>query len=124
MRYAALALAMIVFASSAEAQLPTVFTCTPDTFKLEPAGDGLRLTGSLEMPTPGYRYEFTDIETRGEDIHATLKLTAPEGMVIQVISPLDIEQEFDAARKLVVKVNRDFNWGEPEIICRQARDVK
>ncbi|MEZ0259661.1 MAG: hypothetical protein ACAH80_01540 [Alphaproteobacteria bacterium] len=115
----AVAFAFVLMLCTANAQAAS-YTCTPDTFTLEPEGDGLRLKGSLEMPTPGYRYEFTDIEKHdGNALHATLKLSAPEGMVIQVISPLDIDQEFDTADKLVIKVDRTFNWGAAEIICKR-----
>lgn len=127
MRIMAFALALVAFSASAYAIVapiepapPAAYACTPDNFKLEADGDGLRLTGSLDMPTPDYKYEFTDIETRPDNsIHATLKVAAPEGMVIQVISPMDIEQSFDLAAKLVIKVDGKYNDGAEEIICKE-----
>ncbi len=82
----------------------------------EPGGDGpkLYITGAAEMPTPGYAYSWRvgaadRMNPPGQHMH--LDFTAPDGMVAQVITPMSVRYEGDAAypeyRKIVVHCGDD-----------------
>jgi hypothetical protein len=77
----------------------------------EPGSDGpkLYITGTAEMPTPGYAYSWRvgaadRMMPPGQHMH--LEFEAPDGVVAQVITPMEIRYEGKATypeyRKVVV----------------------
>lgn len=96
------------------------FSCTPASFTLTENDLGYILDGTLETPTPGYSYEI-EKDSGGS---FTLVLTAPEGMVIQVIDNLEISYRFskeEVGDKLSVNIGKTFGWGEKNIVCAAAK---
>ena len=78
----------------------------------EPGPDAptLHLRGSVDLPTPGYGYSWrVGISDRalppGQHLH--LDFTAPDGVVAQVVTPMEVayqgEAAFDAYRMILVK---------------------
>ncbi|MEZ0226440.1 MAG: hypothetical protein ACAH83_17930 [Alphaproteobacteria bacterium] len=99
-----------------------IFSCKPEGFMLTRGEGGLRLTGEMKVPTPGFTYEIKEDEP-GPDgsLHATLRLKAPNGMALQVISSVTIDYTFGGASdRLHVNISRDFNWGEDSIDCEMT----
>lgn len=100
------------------AALPT-YTCTPDGFTLVKNAEGWMLSGSLDMPTPGYTYDVM----RKDDATFVFSFKAPDGMVIQVIDSLKISQQFsdsDVKENLQIAIeNNGVAWGERNINCGQ-----
>lgn len=99
-----------------------VFSCKPAGFTLTRDAGGMHLHGEMQMPTPGYTYSFTE-EAPGPDgsLHATLRFKAPDGMVIQVISPLAIDHTFKTeGDRLHVAIDKSFNWGDASIDCEMT----
>lgn len=96
------------------------FTCKPDGFSLDHFGSLWRLTGALEVPTPGYAYEFQPPKTARSDLlQVPLKLTPPDGIAPAMIAKLPVQYSFtaDDLLRLTVSINRDFNWGPDVIDC-------
>ena len=99
-----------------------IFSCKPEGFTLNRDEGGLHLQGVMQMPTPGYTYTVTE-EEPGPDgsLHATLRFKSPDGMVIQVISPLAINHTFKGAGdRLHVSIDKSFNWGDASIDCEMT----
>lgn len=97
------------------------FSCTPASFTLTENDLGYVLNGTLETPTPGYSYEI-EKDSGG---NFTLVLTAPEGMVIQVIDQIEINYRFsknELRDKLVVNIGKSFSWGEKSIECATVKN--
>ena len=84
-----------------------------------------RLTGTLLAPTPGFQHTLLagtqTSETRGVVHVLRLLLTPPGGMTVQVISDLTIDAGFELphghAERIVVKIEKTFNWGPGQILC-------
>jgi hypothetical protein len=137
MKTAAMALAFLLCATTAFAIVarprdtepmpapvprPAAFAYTPEGFALAEETAGLRLTGGIETPTPGYRYEILNVEPAGDGgLHGVLRLTGPDGAVIQVISSLAIDYVFpQPADSLSLSVEKQFNWGPDVIECKRT----
>lgn len=91
-----------------------LYKCDPAVFTLTKRGAGLLLEGGLEVPTPGYTYAL-----RGTGESRVLELTAPPGMVMQVISELAVSVPVNEAEvtSLVVDIEKPFDWGVNRIRC-------
>jgi hypothetical protein len=135
----ALFVIMIVFASNAQAgevlnkpdfafkgQVPCTQTdkdgVTEPMRQLVLSVDGKQahLAGKIEVPTPGYTAELKDLQVEGRNLMGTLRLTAPDGMSMQVIKALPIDFSFELlprARLLTLAVDKPFAWGPVQIIC-------
>ena len=117
-------------ATGNDAPIPYVtgsnYDCTPSGFTLTQTqvldtGGQYRLDGTLQMPTPGYSYEFVPQPSLTVDHHVyNLNLTAPSGMSAQVITPMEISYEFSAVPYLQdVRVMVNGGGQQPETItCR------
>lgn len=95
------------------------FTCAPDTFTLKDKEGGYHLSGAIETPTPGYSYA---LEKTGDAW--TLRLTPPDGMVIQVIDRLEIEHSFakeEVGESLTINFDKTYNWGDTAVQCRRMK---
>jgi hypothetical protein len=98
-----------------------VFTCTPAGFTLTKSNSGLRLQGSLQVPTSGFSYEITQ-EEPGPDgsIHGTLHVKRPDGMAAQVISSLAIDHTFSGeGDRLTVDIDKPVGK-DAAIECKMA----
>lgn len=96
------------------------YTCAADGFTLTQNGDQYTLQGRIETPTPGFAHELQQTEDKNGRIKATLKLTAPEGMVVQVLDGIDINHTFEhdgMLHMLSIKVDADFNWAPAAFNC-------
>lgn len=110
------------------------FTCDPAGFHLartavttadSTVAYQYRLTGTLEVPTPGYQHMLLRGIQRSETdsvVHQLrLVLTPPGGMTMQVISDLAIDVGFRLshgnAERVLVSIEKTFNWGPSHILC-------
>lgn len=89
------------------------YLCDPAFFTLTPSDDGAtyRLQGMIETPTPGYSAKLEG---------NVLKLTAPEGMVVQVIDQMTVDVTLPApvdSGAVEIKLDKTFNWGTDVIRC-------
>ncbi len=108
--------------------------CDPNTFSMsrsivDPRERALRYSyaihGALDTPTPGYGYELTRDFPAGENNplvqHLRLKLTAPEGIVTQVIGTVEIDETTILpninTERVVITIEKSFNWGPEKITC-------
>lgn len=103
------------------------YLCTPGFTLIRDTG-GLRLAGDIEIPTPGFSYEVTDVEEMEPGkLAGILHLSDAGGAVIQVISSLHIEYllpQDEPPRSLTLTVDKTFNWGPTTITCtKQGRDA-
>ena len=88
--------------------------CTPATLMLIPVDMGYNLTGTLEVPVPGYAYDLKRFEN-GDMI---ITLTPPGGMAAQVISTVNIDTVLPKELLPIhIALDKTFNWGPDEIIC-------
>lgn len=88
--------------------------CTPETLMLIPVDMGYNLTGTLEVPVPGYAYDLKRFEN-GDMI---ITLTPPSGMAAQVISTVNIDTVLPKELLPIhIALDKTFNWGPDEIIC-------
>lgn len=104
--------------------------CDPNTFSVsrtivDPRHYSYEIRGALETPTPGYAYELTRDIPAGEIDplvhHLRLKLTAPQGVVIQVIGALEIDETMILpdikTERVVIAIDKTFGWGPEKITC-------
>ncbi len=107
----------------------TGYSCNIDGFTMRRAATfsdekaRFFLNGVLDMPTPGYGYSMR-LDNQNFDEHEyTMIFQKPEGMALQVISPLPIEYEFVAIRDLdVISIdleNGPVDIGTDKIVCRK-----
>lgn len=88
--------------------------CTPAPLMLIPVDMGYNLTGTLEVPVPGYAYDLKRFEN-GDMI---ITLTPPDGMAAQVISTVNIDTVLPKELLPIhIALDKTFNWGPDEIIC-------
>lgn len=76
------------------------------------------ITGQIDTPHPNYDYRLTMDDTLSESdrLHGTLELYVknPDQMHIQVITPLSVSGTIkvpQAAKEVVIKVEKPFSWG-------------
>lgn len=94
------------------------YACTPEGFTLRREGENYVLRGTLETPTPGYAYEIS----KNDDGIYVLSLTAPEGVMIQIIGSIGIEHAFareEVEGDFTVNIGKSFNWGDKAIVCKE-----
>jgi hypothetical protein len=120
-----LLLAILLAATSAQAEEgtekgsqtpPSLFKCDPPSFTLQQEKDGYHLEAALEVPTPGYRYQFEQTSSG-----LVLRITPPEGMAAQVISTLAVSYVLPLSTpitELTVTPDRGFDGGISAITCR------
>jgi hypothetical protein len=102
-----------------------VYGCTPAGFTLMRSAKGYHLSGVIETPTPGYRFEtgVPAADSRG-GLSVTLKLTPPPGLVPQVLSTLSVDAFFplmqSPATQVTVTIDKPYNWGPRTVSCRMA----
>lgn len=86
-------------------------------FLLERTENGLRLSGRMQTPTPGYSSE---IIVHG-DGNVSLRIYSPKtGAMIQMIDTFDFSHVFDVPmdkEKLVISIDKDFAWGPDSVTC-------
>jgi hypothetical protein len=109
-------------------------TCDPAGFRMSrvavpgPASTTAyqyRMTGTLQVPTPGYGYALLPGTRRSASgllvHHLRLVLTPPAGMTMQVISELTIDTGFQLphpdAERVIVSIEKPFDWGPGQIVC-------
>lgn len=105
----------------------STYSCNPSTFQLVQTsvldtGAQYELSGMLEMPTPGYTYEFIPQPSLTADHHVyNLRFTKPEGPVIQMTQNMEIKYAFGAVpylKDLQVMLRNQANWHPKTISCR------
>lgn len=100
-----------------------IFTCN-EGFTLVKTDTGYRLSGRLDTPTPGYKWEVGEInENRDGALYGSLSLTAPEGVALTVIDSIEITHDIPRGQQLAylrLNVKKSFNWGPDEISCQAA----
>ena len=111
---------LVVLTAGCAAAMPapavTAYACTPDAFTLQQVDGGLRLVGSLEVPTPGYSATF-NAETAG------ISLLPPQGMALQVITALPIDMLLpasvaDTTGRVELELEKPYAWGPDTISCQ------
>lgn len=124
-----LALAVLVVGTmmvSAMTRTPSVvsasFSCSEDFMLVQGLQDDRYyyvLNGMMDMPTPGYSYEIAEAP---EDAEADFNVffSAPEGIVTQVISPLEIRHDFlrdDVVDTVTYTLENAAEWQPKAIHC-------
>ncbi len=104
--------AMVLLMAPVQAQAAD-YLCDPAVFTLTPSDDGatMRLQGMIETPTPGYSAKLEG---------GVLKLTAPEGMVVQVVDQMMVDVTLPTpadSGAVEIKLEKTFNWGTDVIRC-------
>ena len=121
-QYAALVTTLLCLMQAAPAQAlvaitPQAYSCTPDTFDLTVDDTGvLKLTGSLETPSPNFTYALTVDDNNAH----VLTLTTPGDAQLAVIDNINIDNSIfnlDENGGLTVAIKKDFNWGPDKITC-------
>ncbi len=98
------------------------FTCDPPEFTLVRNDQGLHLHATLEVPTPGYTYNFSvdDGDAKGGILVANINLQTPEAATAQVISTITIDRQISATtdiHTLNISIDKEFNWGPEKASC-------
>lgn len=87
--------------------------------------DGYLFSGKIETPTPGYRYDISDVRDIGEvTVSGTLRLTPPDGMVIQVLDSMEISYALPREaplQKFTLNIEKSFGWGASSLTCDAAQ---
>lgn len=102
------------------------YTCAPHRIFLTRMENGAyRLTGRLPVPTPGYTYKVTR-EAKSVDnvIHLSLRLKAPKGAALAVVSDIDIDHTLTSkspVEGLNLRLEKEFNWGDDTITCKKSQ---
>lgn len=114
-----IALLGLTYAAPAQALVaiaPQSYSCTPDSFTLTQDDVGaLKLTGSLETPSPNYTYTLTV-----DDNKHVLTLTTPSEAQLAVIDNIAIDSTIfntDDNGDLTIAIKKEFNWGPDTITC-------
>jgi len=107
-----------------------VYGCTPKGFTLSRTKQGYHLNGVLDTPTPGYSYRISTATMQADGtMTATLTLTPPAGMVIQVLGKVSIDavlalgatlKGVGTVGKISVTLDKPFNWGPSAIDCKMV----
>lgn len=80
----------------------------------------LLIQGQLEVPSGGYKYQFSNIGQHGGVFRGTIKLVPPNGMAISMISMVAINERLrndNGLEGVSLKIDKSFNWGPEQINC-------
>ena len=98
------------------------FTCDPPEFTLVRTDKGLHLHATLEVPTPGYSYNFStdDSDAQGGILAVNINLQTPEAATSQVISTLTVDRQIATTADINtvnISIDKEFDWGPEKASC-------
>lgn len=79
------------------------------------------INGHLEVASGGYGYQLNRNGNKRGTEQMTLKLIAPSGAGIAMISNLPINERLEvkhAVKSVEIKIEKDFNWGPALVRCQ------
>jgi hypothetical protein len=88
----------------------------------------LNIQGTLETPTPGYRYELLPAVKRSAGIYAyVLKLIPPAGENPTVIDKVEIDERLTVGNDITeveIKLEKPFQWGPDRVKCQRVKSPR
>ena len=97
-------------------QVPDYYACTPDFMRIERHENGLKVTGRVVAPSPGYFYVL-----RTNQKPWVLAMAQQGEVHWEVVSNVDVREIVEPPEKpfenIVINIDRDYKWGSDTIVC-------
>lgn len=94
----------------------TNFVCENPNITLEHSSEDVyQLIGNIDVPHPGYKYDFTF-----EDGKAAINLYSDAGIYPMMIGSVEVKETIQVPLGVdTVELNfiKNFNWGDDTVIC-------